>query len=520
HLLLTKSTIIILFGLIYCTSPFVNYALAQQATYSMVSSPNFKGVSVNTKSPKRKFNHLRHWRRPKNMFYSVFWREYYSALDFGAVGDGETDDTAAIQSAIDFISANKLGKLYVPAGIYVGNWTIKSDVIIVGAGQHATIFRPYINDAVFKTATDTHTVRIGWRDSSIQGDKTMSTQDGIVLKSTTTSTWIDTVTISNVRIDGSGRYGLWVYGENVRGPFVQRLHVTSSTFVNNAEAGLRMEGASFESIFDGVFIDKNGGSEGDSNNAEIISRPDDENPNRVSRAHRVLFTGSNFNHNEALKNGYKGTAMYIEHADQVTFLNCNFENADPMLHTKGALTRSILVQNSNFGSIYDADNYIKLDDAHNVIIENSTFGATGAVTNYIAAKNNIKKVTNLQVERNTYGSTITGHAANINIHQPISDNTIEAYKNFMLIDSEGSIGSDELEFIYDGSGKKSNNGLISGKVITLALQHSDRHITVKSGTGNILLSDNEDFVLSHISSTLTLVWNSPRNSWIEISRSY
>jgi hypothetical protein len=42
-----------------------------------------------------------------------------SVLQFGAVGDGVTDDTAAIQAAIDFASANNLGaEVFFPPGVY------------------------------------------------------------------------------------------------------------------------------------------------------------------------------------------------------------------------------------------------------------------------------------------------------------------------------------------------------------------------------------------------------------------
>lgn len=69
-------------------------------------------------------------------------RESVSVKDFGATGDGVTDDTAAIQSGITFVSGN--GKaLYVPAGNYLLSATvdIPSNVTMYGDGIKSRLFR-------------------------------------------------------------------------------------------------------------------------------------------------------------------------------------------------------------------------------------------------------------------------------------------------------------------------------------------------------------------------------------------
>lgn len=61
-------------------------------------------------------------------------RETVSVKDFGAVGDGVTDDTAAIQAGIDAINAAGGGALYFPAGIYriSANLWARNKVSMVG----------------------------------------------------------------------------------------------------------------------------------------------------------------------------------------------------------------------------------------------------------------------------------------------------------------------------------------------------------------------------------------------------
>jgi parallel beta-helix repeat protein len=63
--------------------------------------------------------------------------------DFGAVGDGKTDDTLAIQSAINAAVANGGGAVYAPAGIYLVSASIEmfSHTSLYGDGMGATVLK-------------------------------------------------------------------------------------------------------------------------------------------------------------------------------------------------------------------------------------------------------------------------------------------------------------------------------------------------------------------------------------------
>lgn len=76
-----------------------------------------------------------------------------SVKDFGAVGDGTTDDTSAIQATITAASPN--GKVVFPAGIYktTSQLLVSSDrVHLEGAGSYATkiLFAPTANGTCLK----------------------------------------------------------------------------------------------------------------------------------------------------------------------------------------------------------------------------------------------------------------------------------------------------------------------------------------------------------------------------------
>jgi len=67
--------------------------------------------------------------------------ETVSVRDFGAVGDGVTDDTAAIQAAIDAVDLTGGGAVYVPNGIYIisNSFNVPSNVLIYGDGDASII---------------------------------------------------------------------------------------------------------------------------------------------------------------------------------------------------------------------------------------------------------------------------------------------------------------------------------------------------------------------------------------------
>ncbi len=66
-----------------------------------------------------------------------------SVKDFGATGDGVTDDTAAVQAAIDYAESLGGGTLYFPPGTYgIGTTvTIPSNVRLLGAGMNLSIIQ-------------------------------------------------------------------------------------------------------------------------------------------------------------------------------------------------------------------------------------------------------------------------------------------------------------------------------------------------------------------------------------------
>lgn len=114
-----------------------------------------------------------------------------SVKDFGAKGDGTTDDTAAFASAIAGLPATG-GTLLAPAGTYLTNFTIaKPHVVIRGDGRRSTLFKPKINAAVVTYDSTSGAIESNaLQDVGFDAAGTSSTSPAVLIKGTNINDWI------------------------------------------------------------------------------------------------------------------------------------------------------------------------------------------------------------------------------------------------------------------------------------------------------------------------------------------
>ena len=287
--------------------------------------------------------------------------DYVSVKDFGAVGDGTTDDTSAINNAFAAINASQISTLYFPRGTYRVSDTLttitRGGISLLGAGPRQSIIYQTANaNTLTFAATNPATTSIG--DVTIDGigfdqQGVTSPTAGVMLTLTRVVRGYFNIDIRNVfagiLIQGSGELHFsnttitasYSWSAVAAGSFLLKLAYHSASGLSNGEIyfnGFNIKGTGsfgaplylstcivLESV-DGLFMSN--GHAGFSHNASLYI-----NAQNISNAsiQNLEFTQVYFDGNGA---GNTASSLVLiagsttPAVEQFKFIGCSFKNFD------------------------------------------------------------------------------------------------------------------------------------------------------------------------------------------------
>lgn len=150
-------------------------------------------------------NYLNHPNDDSQQSVSEYVYGSYNVKNYGAKGDGITNDTAAIQNALDAAEALGGGEVYFPSGrYYISQVTVGDNILLKGAGSSAVLYCPSGNAIVNKNVNNlTGNSDIHIQDLTI--DLNGTGNNGIILSGVTRGS------VKNVKIMSPKGYGIWLF---------------------------------------------------------------------------------------------------------------------------------------------------------------------------------------------------------------------------------------------------------------------------------------------------------------------
>ena len=212
--------------------------------------------------------------------------EIVTPQDFGAKGDGVTDDTAAIQAAIDSFGdasnnyanwgTTSRGRVHFPEGTYIASGLkIPNYVDLEGEGEQVSILKLKDNTNTYLLASERYAnnsiyVNLENRleDLTFDGNKTNNTTGSLLIFRSFRSTFTR-CTFQNSGKDGFLFSMVGADGATNSVGNAAECRWTDCTFVHNTFSGLRTNDNGQNKIADGKLYDNNFGANGNATYAAI-----------------------------------------------------------------------------------------------------------------------------------------------------------------------------------------------------------------------------------------------------------
>jgi hypothetical protein len=494
-------------------------------------------------------------------------RQTVSVTDFGAVGDGVTNDSDAINTALDFVKTNG-GTLFIPDGVYLcksirldGNTKYYS---MIGGGKSAVTFKHL--DGAGTMFGDSGPGTIGY---NIQGF-TLDMQNSVYLDPSANHGFAirqrSNVSISNVHITDFANSAILIYDPDMTNLYGNNSITDCSCdglgVGTNGFLFSNMDYCSYLRVHAKGVVDPGGPDDGPGmavqfkNNCRWGSATDVIGENSTSGFalagdNQGLLPGPSFitatniraiNCTNPIRLGNGSvhntiTNVYASQTDPSTSDVIRITN-----YSVGNTITNVNIQNvaTTKRAVY-FNNGASNNNVHIAVLENAMNGANGApvvVFNTAvvgppaeaACQYNNVRLSRAYNPRLRATSGLSGMA----IFQAAADNNSFTYDNYpywdnftiasgvivlenavieqnVIVDTQGGAATDDLDTI-------TNYYQQDWQKVILRAENDARQVTVKHLTGNISLAGAASFTLANNKSMLCLIWNADVSLWEEAWR--
>jgi hypothetical protein len=467
---------------------------------------------------------------------------FVNVKSFGAVGDGVTDDTAALQAAFSHIASNG-GTLCIPAGTYnvtalLSIGSAAKPFAIIGHGAEATkiVRASNFNGSVISinnsdnwvlsgiTIDAKHSIRSNGNHGLVFFDCEGARIDRVNVRdwknsailgyaSTPGDTSVRNVIISDCVVDGlnASNNGILLADHFVSG-------IENCQALNIGKTGTPCYGLQLKNGCEDSWI--RGGYTTGARIGVACGNSDVTVSNRGNRISDVTTFDCNV-----------GVALGDTLDAQVS--NCHFDmntsGESAIDFNEGSVGCSVVgakVSNLAAGKFAvkfrngDTDNYAEVVTIANFsgLAQKAAEFGSGAVRNSVRLGRYVNPTT---VSSTTaLVDNLSGGATNRFDYEAVPRKqaaTIDAgavtlqgaHITMLRVDTEASAATDDLDTISGG---------FDGQMLTIETTANARDVTVKNLTGNIALAGGADAALTLVQHSITLVFKSGLSQWCEVSR--
>lgn len=277
--------------------------------------------------------------------------------DYGAAGNGATNDSTAISNAATAATSAGGGTVFFPPGTYIASGLlIKNGVTFRGSGKSLTTIKPPTSDTnAFVFGMPAGSITNAFIEDLRVLANGNSGQRGIWMKGRTVagenSGWcwggLRHVTVQNFSSDN-----IWLQGSIIGGDCPHQFIIFEDviSFPSSATgAALRLSGKIGQLTVIGGMFDGPGQTAGTTNTTNVwITREVDDSLTEVNTngGYAITFVNATFQSNKE--------GVYIDKARSVSFRDCWFENLDRSIRASGA--KNVTVDGCSFSNAGKAAN--------------------------------------------------------------------------------------------------------------------------------------------------------------------